>query len=146
MFHKRPSSCALDVKMWKIVPPTQKLRRAREPFPSININVIQSGIQSMPSVSTLQPRLHSLGETHLHTHPSPPILPITAEPSVLHTESAASSLGVTHSWPLSHPRLDFIFSITFLIFPSVERRWAGRGSSRDLASDWSAPCDGAQMK
>lgn len=97
-------------------------------------------------VSTLQPRLYSLGETHLHSHPSPRILPITAEPSVLHTESVASSLGVRHSWPLSHPRLDFIFSITFLIFPSVERRWAGRGSSRDLASDWSAPCDAAQMK
>lgn len=53
------------------------------------------------------------------------ILPITAKPSVLHTESAASSLGVRHSWPLSHPRLDLIFSITLLIFPSAERRRAG---------------------
>lgn len=74
MFHKHPSS---DVKMWKIVSQTQKLRRAKEPFSSININVIQSGIpktchQLDDPVSTLQPRLYSLGETHLHSHPSPP--------------------------------------------------------------------------
>lgn len=91
-------------------------------------------------VSTCPPNINS--------RPPPPVLPITAEPSVPHSESAARSLGFRHSRPLSRPTLNFIFSITFLIFLSVERRGGGRaeGALAISPANQSALCDAARMK